>query len=595
MTAERSPDVFEAIPGYPLPPLPPLPAVDDYADFERQGFLKHTPTSRAIVGKALRILGYPAFHAKLPQQVEALLRKTNMRDHMVFGPAYSATVALNDDRRALTAIQRAATMVVAARSLCDDIMRGALPPDEHRGQSLEMGQYPNLFSTSFIVENGRLQLHKSRCFDQLAVVVDRRIFTLHIGAAGLRSTTDIARALEDIVVRVRRAPTVLDDEAPGTLSAGDSKTLARSLGILERTPMNARSLASLRNSFVILCLDLDNNPATAADAALITQAGNPANRWYLASLQLVVFGNAKACGICSFSAYLDGNVMMRAAAELYRRAAAAPVERDNRVTGNLVGVELDWALPHKLVYRAWRDVRRLQVQQQATFKIERIGRKTFEALGIDAVSAFVVALAWATKQIAGDLPNILQLVTVSNFRCVPIGAAVVTTPELRSFVDFMEKEPVDAAHAARLLIASLESQARECRAERQKLSLRWTVEGFLRTRRGLSRVVARSVTIATVGVLTALGVLTKDRIVISHPAIYPEVALLGRPGVRLPYVSHYGLHYQMFSDHVILTLMPGQKWTVENAVLVNAVEASLQEVAHIAALVYRSDKGNRLS
>ena len=298
-----------------------------------------------------------------------------------------------------------------------------------------------------------------------------------------------------------------------------SKTVTRAFGALERSPSDARSLAALRDSFVVLCLDLDAKPPTDADAAFEVHAANPANRWYLASLQLVVFGNGKAGGICSFPAYLDGNVMMRAAAELQRRAGDATLVDETARPALPAATALAWNLDRKLVLRAWRDVRSMQEPGRATFEISGIGRADFEALGVDAVNAFVLALAVATRRCAGELPNILQLVTVSRFRCVPVGGAVVTTPEVRRFVD----EVVNGGgQAAAHFEAAMASEARECRAERRVLSLRWPIEGFLRTRRGAARALANSVTLATAAALAAVGGLTKDRIILSHPEIFPR-------------------------------------------------------------------------
>ena len=58
--------------------------------------------------------------------------------------------------------------------------------------------------------------------------------------------------------------------------------------------------------------------------------------------------------------------------------------------------------------------------------------------------------------------------------------------------------------------------------------------------------------------------------------------LLGRPGVRLPYVSHYGLHYQMFRERTVMTFMPGLAWTIPNAELAREIERALWRLLEIA-------------
>jgi len=83
--------------------------------------------------------------------------------------------------------------------------------------------------------------------------------------------------------------------------------------------------------------------------------------------------------------------------------------------------------------------------------------------------------------------------------------------------------------------------------------------------------------------LRAIGAMSKQRIVISHPEIVPEVPIVGRPGIKLPYVDPYGLHYQMFPGHTVLTFMPGTRWRVRNAELANDIEVALRDVEAVAA------------
>jgi hypothetical protein len=46
------------------------------------------------------------------------------------------------------------------------------------------------------------------------------------------------------------------------------------------------------------------------------------------------------------------------------------------------------------------------------------------------------------------------------------------------------------------------------------------------------------------------------RLIISHPAIYSNVHLIGRPGIRFP-VPVVGLHYQILEDSTQLVFAPG--------------------------------------
>src|SRR5204863_6855337 len=96
--------------------------------------------SRAVTRAALAFSGFDSFWRELPDTAEGLLRRHELRAAYLFAPAISGTLALADDPRGLSAVERAATLVLGARGLHDDLWAGRLEPDRHRGQALEMGQ-----------------------------------------------------------------------------------------------------------------------------------------------------------------------------------------------------------------------------------------------------------------------------------------------------------------------------------------------------------------------------------------------------------------------------------------------------------------------
>jgi hypothetical protein len=67
-------------------------------------------------------------------------------------------------------------------------------------------------------------------------------------------------------------------------------------------------------------------------------------------------------------------------------------------------------------------------------------------------------------------------------------------------------------------------------------------------------------------------------ILVSHPEIYPEVPVVGRPGVRLPYVTCFGLHYQIWENKTVITMMPGATWKTPNEALITQLAANLAKV-----------------
>jgi hypothetical protein len=72
-----------------------------------------------------------------------------------------------------------------------------------------------------------------------------------------------------------------------------------------------------------------------------------------------------------------------------------------------------------------------------------------------------------------------------------------------------------------------------------------------------------------------------NEVVISHPSIFKEVAFLGRPGTRIPYVDVYTLHYQIHPEDVIVTIAPSLAWTVPNAEFMAELRAGLQRVQRV--------------
>lgn len=581
---ERTRDVYEILPGYPQPPLIPLPDPADLSSLERIG-IRMDGVSERVIRTALALVGYGRFRRALPDHFEETLRRTNMRLPGLQSLPISATIALADDPRTLTPIQRAVTLLYAARELYDDLASGKLVPDMLGDQPLEMGQYPNLFATSLIVEGGDARLFKSTTLDHITVAVSRRFYRVPLGDLGDKSgqaAPKLVASLRALADRARRDPLRSDEMAPGLLTCASNETQLRAFKRLYRNPVNQEALQALRHSFLFLCLDLDSYPASDADAALFAHAANPANRWYHASLQIVVFGNAKACAICNFTAYLDGNTMMRGAAEIQRRATRVSLPPDpSAADGDLLqGTRLNWRIGSRDLRQARRELRLQLDTQQATFELPGYGTEWFAVQQLPAVPAFVASLQMAARTLTGRHPRITQFLAMSKYRCMDLETVMVTTPEMIRFVDYMEGGEVEPEQARYLLARATESQAREARLARRQFHVPLILGLLARSRTGLSRQYVFAVEAVAMGILRLLRRLQRQprEILISHPAIYPETPLVGRPGARLPYVTCFGLHYQIFPDKAVITVMPGYLWTIPNAELVAELQASLDRM-----------------
>jgi hypothetical protein len=52
--------------------------------------------------------------------------------------------------------------------------------------------------------------------------------------------------------------------------------------------------------------------------------------------------------------------------------------------------------------------------------------------------------------------------------------------------------------------------------------------------------------------------------------------------VRLPYVKYFGLHYQIWEDRTVVTMMPGVGWEKSNAEVKESLQDSLQRILEVA-------------
>lgn len=579
---ERTRDIYERLPGYPSPPLIPLPDPNDVSALHELGIV-NTPLSRFLVRVALRAAGFRAFRKQLPHHLEELLRRSNLRGAGLFALVNSATLALQDDPRGPDPLERAATLILAARSFYRELWSGRLQPDRFQGHPLEMGQYPNFFSTCLTIEHGNARLFKSSCTALVNIVIRGQYFQLHVGEMEHDPPVEaLVPALQRVVRTAREATDDSRAGSPGILTAAMHKTQLKVFREFLREPLNRESFHRIRHGFFTLCLDLDTYPENEAEAARQAHAMNLHNRWYHSSVQVVVFGNAKTAVICNFNTYVDGNPMMRFGAELYARALRVPVTRRNEEASPApLEVEpLPWVVKKEWQKQAEKDVKWVTDDQPATFVIDGIGQQSFIPYNLKPVPIFVIALQMAIQQVMGRPLPIAQYLTLSRYRCMDLAIALVATPEVNRFVQYVLHSDRNREKSLQMLQMAIRSQQQAAREARRYLSLQKMLSLFLVTRNRRQRIYVMAVAAMAFFILRLLGY-HKPRlsdVVLSHPAIYPEVPIIGRPGIRLPYVRYLGLHYQIMKDRIVLTFMPGLRWTVPNARLVQMLHKSLEEI-----------------
>lgn len=572
-TEERTQDIYEQLPHYPKPPMVPLPDWATMVSLQGMG-IKPSGLSRAIGKTLMALTGFKRFYNQLPEHLEDWLRKTNMRGAGLFALINSASMALSDDPRDLTPAQRAATLVYGTYRFYDDLMSGKLEPDKYKDQVLEMGQYPNLFSTCLTIEGKTARLFKSKRTDQITVIIRGRYFLLNVGHPGKDTTVaDLALAIQKLIDFVQSEQKEPNTLSPGLLTGIAHPVQLRMFGKLLQNPENRDSFYKIRHSFVTVCLDLDDTPQTFAEAAKITQSQNFYNRWYHASLQIVVFGNARAATFLNFNTYIDGNPMMRGSAEIQRRAAEAPIDEKGHEEKIAPAQELKWHIAPAFIERAKQVAETVLDDQQATFELTGIGKEFYAQRQLNPVPAFMTVIDAAVKELIGRHANIAQYLSMSKYCCMNLANANATTPEVKAFVDYVAQDTFDRQTARDLLQKAIASQAEAYRNARRYLPPSKIVSMFVSSRKGLSKLWVTSVLALAMIFLKVLGLYEGEEmeVIASHPKIEPEIPVVGRPGIRLPYVRYFGFHYQIFDDKTVLTFMPSPKWQISNQKLAETI------------------------
>lgn len=580
---ERTRLIYEDIPGCSPPPFFDLSRQTSLKSFESTGVVLNR-WSEGVLRIGLRLSGADSLRRD-PSRVESLLRSVSLRTNY-FAPVMSATAALADHPSPVQPLERAVALLLGTRSMHQDLFAGRFSPDRHGNNILEMGQYANLFSTHVIHDGNRFRLFKSTCTSQITVLRARRLYTVD-SAVPERMWTQrgLLKALNHIRAESGTVPADGPDITFPAISAAQPETQAEIFALLSEDPAAMEALSALRHSFVTLCLDLDSRPSSPAEAAALAQSGNFSNRWYSSALQIFVFGNSKACLIFTFNAYLDGNVQMRAASEIWKRSVGAAGKAGSDADGeSFASREIVIPVKRELLDKVQKEVTSVLHDDPATFEVPEFGKPFFLSRGLSPVPAFVAALQLALFRITGRTPRIGQLLTMSRYRCLDLATAFVTTPEMINFVHSMADSSGVRQQLRDLLCAAVDSQIAACRDARRCFPV-FRLHPMMADRaRGIRRFYLMGIIRGT-NLLLRMLKLADDGpgdILISHPQVYDEVHFVGRPGVRVPYLKCFGLHYQILERSIVLTWMPAMDWEISNAEMTKEVVRALEDIGQLA-------------
>jgi hypothetical protein len=552
---------------YPRPAsLPPLLETDEYA----RHFLATTRLPRWIARAVFVLSGMRAFLATLrrdAQHFERALATTDIRLAPFSLLTLNATLLLAEDPASSEPLDRATALLIAARGFRSDLTAGKLVPDS-RGAPLEMGQYANLFGTCLYPRGTCSRVFKTDAAESITVVVNGYFYPLPLAHDGRElEFTELHAALTEIVRHAQSRPSRGEF---GVLSAGHLLERRHAMRAASRG-VGRRELQRLAHSLFVLCLDLDSEPEDA-DRAVAAIHRVADNRWHLSSMQLVVTGNSQAAMIASFPCGIDGNVMARFGSELVRRSQGL-VRSERRGARPPHAEPLRLVAPPHVIERARTRVRLTLCEDSGVGTIRGLGSADFKARQMSADAAFNVALLTASRRLLGVLPDALEHTSLSRYRNMGVQMARITTPELAAFAAFTADSHCDAGVAERLLRSAVAAHRERLHAARSHLSLKW-----------LSMLNARHSSIwrRLPAWLLALSSAGRPDVIVSQPAAGPDILRVGRPGVRIPYVKYFGLHYRIEPNEIRVILMPSTDWKIPERVFFDALTASLHEVLRLA-------------
>ncbi len=575
-------ELYEVLPNQTQLPSVPLPDLREIEVFHREYGLKNHPVANALVKLLIHISGFRAFAEQLPNEIDRLLRTVDTRGSALFNPVIAASLAVKDDERSLSMCQRAAVLILAAYDLHNAIREGLLAQDTYRDQPLEMGQYANFFATSQIIVNGRARIFKSPETRYITVLVHGQMYVLTVeNKEGGRLT----QTLEAIVADGRNRRAEYGDTTPGIIAATPNPFQIKAFERLKSGKDHQHNLELLKHSFFTLALEPEEAPEDEAEAVRVGHSHHYENRWFRSSFQMIVFNNARVCFTCSFSAYLTGNVMMRGSSEIYQRSLKVGVQSAEMLDDRRPQPyeRLHWKIPKEMQQGAVQILKPFLSEQKATFTFDFIGGRLLRCLGLKPIPAFVAALQMAAYELIEKHPKIQQFVTMSKYCCMDVITGNITTRQMIDFCEYMKQTNVDAEVTRELLKKAIDSQVEAVRERRSALPLTEIMALFWQTRSTWHRKWLMMTVAPMLFLLRKLNLMSRPprEVIISHPEISENVPVIGRPGVRLPYVKYFGLHYQIFEEHITITIMPGLKWQTGNKILAERIERALKEILRI--------------
>lgn len=228
-------------------------------------------------------------------------------------------------------VTRAASLVVSALSFVRAVRKEELPPDQIRGQPMDMYQYSRLFGTARIPTENGCQIGQDPSAKHIVVLARGQFYWFDV----LDDNSDLIMTEKDLslnlqVINEDSQQTPISEAAKsavGVLSTENRKIWSslRELIGKDEGSNNSDCLNIVDSALFILCLDY-TEPLNSADLCMNmlcgtseiergVQVGTCTNRWY-DKLQIIVCKNGSA-GINFEHTGVDGHTVLRFASDVY--------------------------------------------------------------------------------------------------------------------------------------------------------------------------------------------------------------------------------------------------------------------------------------
>jgi len=387
------------------------------------------------------------------------------RDGLPFANNY--VLLLEDDPRANSLSGRAARLAVAALQLYGAVGARRLAPDIAAELPLEMEQYRRCFATH--------RRPRPRCDELVSAAGSHHIAVLLAGRP-FRITVDLQQpvslsAMQQCFDRLLETADLEEavEIAPGMLSALPREQWARHRADLIAAAANRQTLSLLESALFVLCLDTAVLSGTDGGYSGNLRDGNPHNRFYDKSLQIVVMENGKA-GLCFERAAVDGSVALGFAARLHAASLRLPPAGDPAAApahglrvcaaGWSLSPPLKGAMQTAKHYLADRRARRgIETWTTSVFGTERL-----KALQCSPDAVVQLAIQRALYQVGGETPTIFEPVQLRHFAGGRMDFIVPVTTESLEAVRALGDPGTNQYHLAR--------QIRRAARAHQRLVLR---------------------------------------------------------------------------------------------------------------------------